>query len=208
MCLLIRGVFTSIRSLGLSYGRCVYSSLGEFTGIKSPEVSNGRCDYSSMEILLVSGIHEFHMEDVFTHPRRVYWYQKSRSFIWKMCLPIHEEFTGIRNPGVSYGRCVYSSMERLLVSGVQEFHMQEAFTHPWRVYWYQESRSSNKEALTMESLLVSGAQKFHMEDAFTHPWNLLILRYESLNYLGKECLLTLWRLLEVLTPYRSSPEGE
>jgi hypothetical protein len=115
------------------------------------------------------------------------------------CVYSSVEFTGIRSPEVSYGRCVYSSMESLLVSGVQEFHMQEAFTHPWRVYWYQESRSSNKEALTMESLLVSGAQKFHMEDAFTHPWNLLILRYESLNYLGKECLITPGRLLDVLT---------
>jgi hypothetical protein len=53
------------------------------------------------------------MEDAFTHPRRVYWYQKSRSFIWKMCLFIHEEFTGISSPGVSYGRCVDSSSGEL-----------------------------------------------------------------------------------------------
>jgi hypothetical protein len=68
-----------------------------------------------------------------------------------MRLLIHEEFTGIgvqkfiwmiRSPEVSYGRCVYSSMESLMVSGVQKFHNKDALTHPWRLYWYQESRSS------------------------------------------------------------------
>jgi hypothetical protein len=74
-----------------------------------------------MGSLLVSGVQEFHMEDVFTHQWRVYWYQETRSFISKMRLLIHGEFTGIKSPGVSYERCVYSFMESLLVSGVQEF---------------------------------------------------------------------------------------
>jgi hypothetical protein len=102
------------------------------------------------------------MEDAFTHPWRVFWYQESRSFIWKMCLLNNGKFTvirspgvsyrrcinsysgklsGIRSPEVSYGQCVYSSMERLLVSGVLKFHKEDTFTRPWRVYWYHESRS-------------------------------------------------------------------
>ncbi len=131
---------------------------GEFTGIRSPEVSHARYVYSSVKSLLISGVQEFHVDDAFNHPWRVYWYQESRNFRTKIRLLIHGEFTGIRStkisygrcvykftgirsPEVSYGRCVYSSMKSLLVSVVQEFHMEEVFTQPWRVYWYQEYRS-------------------------------------------------------------------
>ncbi len=153
-----------------------------------------------MESLLVSGDQKFHIEDAFTHPWRVYWYQESRSFIWKMRLLIHGEFAGIRSPGVSI--------------------MENAFTHPWRVYWYrgpevhmddQESRSfiwkmcllihgefdgirspevpqQRCAYSSMETLLVSGVQKFHMEDVFTHPW-----RVTFYFYLGLISFYPLWR---------------
>jgi hypothetical protein len=82
--------------------------------------------------LLVSGVQEFRMEDAVTHPWRVYWYQESRNFLRKMKsrnflrkipLLVHGEFTGIMSPEVSQGRYLYSSMESLLASGVQDFHM-------------------------------------------------------------------------------------
>jgi hypothetical protein len=120
MRLLIHEEFTDIRSPE----RCVYSSFGELNGIRSPGVSYGRCLYSSVESLLVSGV---------------------QSSTTKMGLLIHGEFTGIRSPGVSCRRCVYSTMKSLLVPGVQEFHTEDAFTHPWSVYWYQESRSFKRK---------------------------------------------------------------
>jgi hypothetical protein len=105
---------------------------------------------------LISGVKKFLKEDTFTHPWRVYWYQDSRSFLWKMRLLIRGEFTKsgvlkfhmkdaftiygeltlIRSPKVSYGKFVYSSVESSLISGVQKFHMQDAFTHPWSVTVY------------------------------------------------------------------------
>jgi hypothetical protein len=147
MCLLIRGEFAGFRSQEVSYGRCVYSTSGELTDIRSPEVSV----YSFMESLLVSRVQEVLMEMCLLIPGEITDIE-STSFIWKMCLLIRGEFTGIRSPGVCYGRCAYSSMESLLVSGVQEFHMEDAFTHPRRVYWYQESRIST----TKMCLLIHG----------------------------------------------------
>ncbi len=179
----------------------------EFAGNRSPELSYGRCVYSTMESLLVSGVQEFHIEDAFTHPWRVYWYQESRSFIWKMCLLIRGEFTGTRSPGVSYERCIYSSVECLLVSGVQKFHKKDAFTHPRKVYWYQESISffwkmtlhihgefTGKRSpwvsygrcvySSLERLLISGVQKFQ----FTHSWR-VYWYHEFRSFIRKMCLL-------------------
>jgi hypothetical protein len=87
------------------------------------------------------------MEDAFTHPG---------------------EFTGIKSPGVSYGRCVYSSMKSLLESGVQKFHKKDVITHPWRVLWYRESKSSIRKIrfLITKSLLISGVQKFNKKSVF------------------------------------------
>ncbi len=104
-----------------------------------------------MESLLVTGVQEFHME---------------------MRLLIHGEFDGIRSPEVSYRRCIYSSMETGELTGIRspEVHTEDTLTHPWRVNWYQESRSFiwKMRLLIQESLQV---QKFHLKkDVFTHPW--------------------------------------
>jgi hypothetical protein len=105
-----------------------------------------------------------------------------------MCLLIHGEFTGTRSPVVLYGRCVYSYMETLLVSGVQKFQ----FTHSWRVYCIRSPELSYGRRVysSVESLPVSGNQNFHMdeEDAFTHPWRVYWYQ-ESKSSIWKMCFL-------------------
>jgi hypothetical protein len=96
------------RSTGVSFGRCVFSSMKSYW-------------YQESRMRLLNHGEFTEGYSTFTHPWRVYWYQESRSFIWKMRLLNHREFTGIRSPELSYGRCVYSSIESLLVSGVQSF---------------------------------------------------------------------------------------
>ncbi len=157
---------------------------GEFTGIRRPEVSYRRCVYSSLKRLLISGVQKFQ----FTHSWRVYWYHEFRSFIRKMCLLIHGEFTGTRSPEVSYRRCIYSSVESLLVSGVQKFHMVDAITHPWRVYWYQEPKSS----IWKMRLLIHGK----LLSTFTHGKMWLLIPSEFVySYWDMSFLIILGRIV-------------
>jgi hypothetical protein len=87
-----------------------------------------------------------------------------------MRLLIPGEFTGIRNPEVSYGRCVYSSMKSLLVS-VVSFIWKMLLLILGEFTGIRSPKVSYGRCVysSMESLLVSGDQKFHIEDAFTHP---------------------------------------
>jgi hypothetical protein len=102
-----------------------------------------------------------------------------------MPLLIHEEFTE---------------------SGVQKFHKKDAFTHPWRVYWYQESKRSKRRLLIHGELLSHGRNLSKQTYYSLLPHTKII--QESLNYFGKECLLTLGRLLVSARglKFLSSPE--
>ncbi len=101
------------------------------------------------------------MEDVFTHPG---------------------EFDGIRSPEVSYERNIYSSMESLLISGVQKFPEKDTFTHPWRFYWYQESRIFIWKIRLLIHGEFAGIRSPGVSNGrcVTHPWRVTVYFYLGL----------------------------